>query len=611
MGEYETRSRSEPSQASEPKKRDTSFPLPKLKHAGMSLGTAQVGVANASGKLPHLDTIQHAFGRHDVTNVRAAVGGQAAHAASQLGARAYATAGKVAFSSEPDLHTAAHEAAHVIQQRHGATADARYERHADDVAEAVVAGRSAEGLLDELVAGTASNAVVQLKEDINLQDLIKHLDNNPFDNIDGREIDWTARIQPAAPPATYKEIDCAIIGELYGAENQSEHSVHDGRSWNAIKQVTASTSSTRNAVASDVAAFKHAERDHDLRALLFLSPSATGDVASFADHQRPARGGPKVMDVFDEDNQMSFGDHDRKSIAKERQRGGFEQTDVTAGATIRSGSELRAALLDIRVKSTAIDTAGKNLEAVTHEQAFDVASNEADDARAEIEALKEEMSLAKDAVNAATTIAAAVAHIVQGEVGDAIDKVGVIAGIVLNHIEDWRITSAKQKLGKALRQMKTARGREIAAKISAGRSALLGAFLEFERSKELLRAVYTQRRNAYNLFGAAAGREHQGSSESKQQLSALMSAIPIVEIVVAKARSIVGKAVLPEYTERAGHGLWMANRYHDAKVPLFIAALGEIEGAREIYQLVFQKWNARLKQLTALEQQVLGARPGA
>lgn len=118
---------------------------------------AQAGVAGASERLPHFDTIQRAFGKHDLSGVQAQIGGPATAAAQQLGAQAYATGNQVAFASAPDLHTAAHEAAHAIQQRRGAVgfqglgaADDEHERHADAVADAVVAGQSAEPLLDRV-----------------------------------------------------------------------------------------------------------------------------------------------------------------------------------------------------------------------------------------------------------------------------------------------------------------------------------------------------------------------------------------------------------------------------------------------------------------------------
>jgi hypothetical protein len=51
--------------------------------------------------------------------VQAHVGGPATEGARAMGAQAYATGDRVAFAEVPDLHTAAHEAAHVVQQRGG------------------------------------------------------------------------------------------------------------------------------------------------------------------------------------------------------------------------------------------------------------------------------------------------------------------------------------------------------------------------------------------------------------------------------------------------------------------------------------------------------------
>lgn len=116
---------------------------------------AAEGLTDAATALPHLDVIQRAFGRHDITGLRAHVGGAAASGAAAIGADAYASGDHVAFAKAPDLHTAAHEAAHAIQQRGGVSlhdgigADGdSYERHADMVADAVVRGESVEALLD-------------------------------------------------------------------------------------------------------------------------------------------------------------------------------------------------------------------------------------------------------------------------------------------------------------------------------------------------------------------------------------------------------------------------------------------------------------------------------
>ncbi|HZJ66799.1 MAG TPA: DUF4157 domain-containing protein, partial [Kofleriaceae bacterium] len=117
---------------------------------------AERGTAGASTALPHGDRIQQAFGaEHDVSGIKAHVGGDATAACEDMGASAFASGDHVAFAGAPDLHTAAHEAAHVVQQRAGVQllggvgqVGDEHERNADQVADAVVAGRSAEALLD-------------------------------------------------------------------------------------------------------------------------------------------------------------------------------------------------------------------------------------------------------------------------------------------------------------------------------------------------------------------------------------------------------------------------------------------------------------------------------
>ena len=121
---------------------------------------AAAGTAGAASALPHHDAIQRSFGRHDVSGVRAHTDDAAAAGARAMGAQAFATGDHVAFAGAPSLHTAAHEAAHVIQQRAGvhlkggvgAEGD-EHERHADDVADRVVRGESAEALLDRYSGG--------------------------------------------------------------------------------------------------------------------------------------------------------------------------------------------------------------------------------------------------------------------------------------------------------------------------------------------------------------------------------------------------------------------------------------------------------------------------
>lgn len=137
------------------------------------LPSALEGVSGNGIALPYRDLLQKSFGTYDIYHTGAHMGGRAASAARRLSALAYTTNEQIAFQTMPDLHMAAHEAAHIVQQRvdpmlKGNTdyRAEKYERHADEVADGVVTGRSAEKILASqgyrsTVPGSAKAMVVQ------------------------------------------------------------------------------------------------------------------------------------------------------------------------------------------------------------------------------------------------------------------------------------------------------------------------------------------------------------------------------------------------------------------------------------------------------------------
>jgi len=131
---------------------------------GEARAMAESGLTGPGEALPYQREIQQAFGDHDVAGVEAHVGGAATQAADELGAEAFAAGDRLGFRGAPDLHTAAHEAAHVVQHRGGVqlrgglgSDDATHEAHADAVADRVVAGESAEHLLDRAASSTGEH----------------------------------------------------------------------------------------------------------------------------------------------------------------------------------------------------------------------------------------------------------------------------------------------------------------------------------------------------------------------------------------------------------------------------------------------------------------------
>lgn len=132
--------------------------------------TATAGVRGRGTRFPFFKKIQAAFGKHDISGIQAYSGADASRASRAIQAEAYTVGDKVAFGKTPTLHTAAHEAAHVIQQRAGVSLKSGvgrvgdpYERHADRVADAVVAGKSAEGLLSSAPRGSGNASSMQPK----------------------------------------------------------------------------------------------------------------------------------------------------------------------------------------------------------------------------------------------------------------------------------------------------------------------------------------------------------------------------------------------------------------------------------------------------------------
>lgn len=123
--------------------------------------TAAGGMGGGGGDLPFLDQIQAAFGDYDVTGVQAHTGALACEANDALGTGGLTLGNDVALATS-DLHTAAHEAAHAVQQREGVSvsdgvgaAGDVYEQHADRVADAVVKGESAQSILAEMCGAGA------------------------------------------------------------------------------------------------------------------------------------------------------------------------------------------------------------------------------------------------------------------------------------------------------------------------------------------------------------------------------------------------------------------------------------------------------------------------
>ncbi len=127
---------------------------------------AAQGARTSASELPFLAEIQRSFGpEHPLRGVHAHTGPDARAAAHALRNDAFTTAEHVVFGRPPTLDTAAHEAAHVIQQRAGIMLPRgvgrpgdRHEELADRAAAHVVRGESAAPALASYRARTPSTS---------------------------------------------------------------------------------------------------------------------------------------------------------------------------------------------------------------------------------------------------------------------------------------------------------------------------------------------------------------------------------------------------------------------------------------------------------------------
>jgi hypothetical protein len=93
-------------------------PEAEIKPAPPMPGLAVRRKAGDSTGLPNADSIQHSFGRHDISHVQAYTGGQAQQAGAGLAAHAYAQGTDIHVGA-PTPEAIGHEAAHIVQQRQG------------------------------------------------------------------------------------------------------------------------------------------------------------------------------------------------------------------------------------------------------------------------------------------------------------------------------------------------------------------------------------------------------------------------------------------------------------------------------------------------------------
>lgn len=129
--------------------------------------TADAALRTAGTSVPFIDEIQPLMPNVDLSTVTAHVGDEAGAMAHGVGANAFTVGDHIVLPENPTKQTVAHELAHVVQQRNNVavpggvgTAGDSHEKHADEIATRVTAGKQ----VDIAAPPTATSTAVQMED---------------------------------------------------------------------------------------------------------------------------------------------------------------------------------------------------------------------------------------------------------------------------------------------------------------------------------------------------------------------------------------------------------------------------------------------------------------
>lgn len=459
---------------------------------------------------------------------------------------------------------------------------------------------------------------------------VRHSDENP--------IDWSN--QRHAPPQPVRSLDLNV-GEAPKPANdistqarppmprhhgdpsdrpipfQPEPDLDRHRYWSAFRSAATHAQLHHDDMGIRLIRMKSAQHDTQLGALGFdVERGWEGDLATLTEKQHvPLKNGATVGSLFGKDNNLKLDKHDQAAIktganAVDRGKGGEDGIQMRGLETQRADERLHAANEGVKKEFHALDGARARLErAILAIETFEL-QGKADDVRAEIQSLRDETGSAREIVELLSNIASGVAFALSGEVGDAIDKAGAIAATLIGHLNDGKIDRAVAKLTKLEKKVKTTEAQGLMAELTGTRADVEAAKAGVKQSGAFLQSALTDRRIAYNKLALTTGSHLPCPESSREKISGILAAIPLVEIVVSKARGLNEACSPPIYSEMAGRGLGMAKANGFPVADTFLRACGELAHVKLYANTIEGDWTQRLNALITVKQQILGQRPG-
>ena len=396
-----------------------------------------------------------------------------------------------------------------------------------------------------------------------------------------------------------------------------EPDVYRHQYWSAFTSTATSVQGSHDAMRTNLAAIQHAERDPQLGALGYATPAKwKGDIATLTEMQRvPLENGATVGRLFGGDNDLDLNAHDRSAIANgagavAKGRGGENGIQMRGMDTQKSDARLNASIAELRGATVELQRLHTQVLAAASAVESHSLEGQAEDVRADIEGLQADAGTAREIVETVGNVLSAVAYAASGEVGDTIDKVGVIAATLLGHLNDGKVARARARLDKLTSAVRTAKGRELGASFQATVKGVAVGYAGVEATTARVEEALTDRRIAYNKLALTTASELPCPESSRAKISGALAAIPLVEFTLARFARLSDASLVPPHNEFAARGLGMARAHGRPVAERFLRACGELAYTRLWSTSAEGDWQERLDALVAVKTQILGRRPG-
>lgn len=602
---------------------------------------ADQALSGASGSVPYQSEMEQQFGR-SFSDVRVADTASARATLGAANAEGVARDNAIAFRDEaPSRATVAHELAHVVQADGASSGSSQLaEREAHSVEHQLEMGAV------HATPGIGSAGVAHFKDcdGDGSHDVPKSRWRTPDDE---KEVQWwtaptkiadpfqgdTFVLDPGmdcpAPPNSEWEKPAGRIRrdeapkwedpfadpEACGKDPpvlMNHHlSIERQRKWEVYRDVALGVQGSLMDMKPDVDLYQHAEKDGDLKALGVILPKKgwTGDMASLiAQQEVPKRGGPEVRDVAWGQSESDQKGIEKAAGAMESGKGGiegkFNKSNQADEAVMAAVDLVKGAAADVAATVEFVNAAAAEVEVLR-------AEDEADAASAEIAALKEEARKAKEVLAFFTSLPEKIAGVAEKGI-DPLAAIGTVGSFLIDMIPDPRMEAAEAKLAAAKKKMHDKKAEAAQARLEGAKKKALKAVHELSATKHTLREKLGARRDAYNAAGTAAGAAAGTKHQPNDRIAAMIAAIPLVEMMVARLRTIKGKAdaAVPAYSSDAGIGFGIALHHQNWAAWDLPRALGLISQLQFEFAWTLADWESNLASLKGVMEQIGGARPG-